>query len=82
MRHAYPTLRSSLNLFNQKAIYSISNVDSSEMAEYSSPAELIPTQWWPFSIGEKAAFMNHGNPRHSKMSKVLDPIELLIPIEP
>lgn len=82
MRHAYPTLRSSRNLFNQNATYSISNVDSSEMAEYSNPAELIPTQWWPSWMGEKAALMNHGSPKQSNMSNVLEPIELLIPIEP
>jgi hypothetical protein len=28
------------------------------------------------------ALMNHGKPKQSKMSKVLDPIELLIPMDP
>ena len=29
-----------------------------------------------------AAFMSHGSPMQMRMSKVLDPTELLIPIEP
>lgn len=42
-RHANPTFRSSLNLFHLNATYSISRVESSEIAEYSRPAELIST---------------------------------------
>lgn len=43
-KHAFPTFRSNLNLLSENATYSINSVDSSEIAEYSRPAELIPTQ--------------------------------------
>lgn len=33
-------------------------------------------------VGKKALLMNQGRPRHSKISKVFEPIELLIPIVP
>lgn len=81
-RHACPTFRSNLNLLSENATYNISSVDSSEMAEYSNPAEFIPTKWLPGLTGKNDAFMSHGKPKHSKMSNVFDPIELLMPIEP
>lgn len=44
-RQARPTAASSLNLLNQNVKYSSNNVDSSDIAEYSSPIELIFTCW-------------------------------------
>lgn len=63
-------------------MYNNNNVDSSDMAEYSSPCELIATRYCPGSVGENDALISQGKPRQSKMSKVFEPIELLIPIEP
>lgn len=63
-------------------MYSNSNVDSSDIAEYSKPWELMPTQWWPGLTGKNDALISHGKPRHNNISNVFEPIELLIPIEP
>lgn len=40
------------------------------------------TQCSPGTAGKKYALTNHGKPRHSKMSNVFEPIELLMPIAP
>lgn len=40
------------------------------------------TKCLPAIVGMKVAFMNQGKPRHRSISKVLEPIELLIPIDP
>lgn len=82
IRQAWPTLRSSWNLLHEKVAYKRSRVDSNEMALYSSPCELIPTKCCPSVVGRNEALMSHGSPRHSRMSNVLEPMELLIPIDP
>lgn len=46
------------------------------------PRELMLTKCFPALDGKNDAFISHGRPRQSRMSKVLDPSELLIPIEP
>lgn len=40
------------------------------------------TQCLPAIVGIKVAFMNHGKPKHKRISNVFEPIELLMPIEP
>lgn len=81
-KHVWPNFRSNLNLLSENAIYSSNNVDSSDIAEYSNPCELMPTQCLPGDIGKNDAFISHGNPKHNNISNVFDPIELLIPIDP
>lgn len=73
---------SSLNLLIAKVVYSNSNVDRREMALYSRPRELMRTKWWPALVGRNEALINHGSPKHSRISNVFEPRELLIPIEP
>lgn len=73
---------SNLNLFAAKAIYSINRVDRRDIAEYSRPLEFIPTKWFPALVGENEALINHGRPKHKRMSNVFDPKELEIPIDP
>ena len=82
MRQAWPTLRSSWNLLQENVAYNSSSVDNKEMALYSSPRELIPTKCCPSIVGSKEALMSHGSPKHRRMSNVLEPMELLIPIDP
>lgn len=81
-RQVLPNFRSNLNLLSENAMYSNSSVESNDIAEYSKPCELMPTQWLPGDIGKNDALISHGKPKHNKMSNVFDPIELLIPIDP
>lgn len=82
IKQVWPNFRSNLNLLSENAIYNSNNVDSKEIAEYSRPCELMPTQCLPGDIGKNDALMSHGKPKHNKISNVFDPIELLIPIDP
>lgn len=82
IRQALPTRLSSLNLFNENVAYKSRSVDNNDIALYSSPLELIPTKCCPSIVGRNEALISHGSPKHNSMSKVLEPIELLIPIEP
>jgi hypothetical protein len=82
IRQAWPTLRSSWNLLHENVAYNSNSVDSKDMALYSSPRELIPTKCCPSVVGRNEALMSHGSPRHSRMSNVFEPIELLIPMDP
>jgi hypothetical protein len=82
IKQAWPTLRSSWNLLQEKVAYSSSRVDNKEIALYSRPLELIPTKCCPSVVGRNEALMSHGSPRHSRMSNVLEPMELLIPMDP
>lgn len=77
-----PTLRSSLKLLQIKAPYNRSSVEKRETELYTSPSELIFTVFSPGNWGKKTDFTNQGRPRQSNTSKMFDPIELLIPIEP
>lgn len=40
------------------------------------------TQCLPAMVGMNVALMNQGSPRQSSISKVFDPMELLMPMEP
>ena len=81
-RQAVPTFRSNLNLLHENVKYNRNSVDNNVMAEYSRPAELMPTKFCPGLIGKKTALMSHGTPKHKSISNVFEPIELQIPIEP
>lgn len=63
-------------------MYKSNSVPNKEIAEYSNPYELMPTQCCPAFNGTNADLMSHGKPRHKRISKVFDPIELLMPIDP
>lgn len=43
-RHVWPSFRFKLNLLSENAMYSSNNVDNNDIAEYSKPCELMPTQ--------------------------------------
>lgn len=81
-KQVMPNFRSNLNLLSENAMYSSNNVDSKDIAEYSKPCELMPTQCLPGEIGRNDALISHGKPKHNKISNVFEPIELLIPIDP
>lgn len=81
-KQVLPNFRSNLNLLSENAMYSNSSVESNDIAEYSKPCELMPTQCFPGDIGRNDALISHGKPKHNKISNVFEPIELLIPIDP
>lgn len=81
-RQVLPNFRSNLNLLSENAMYSSKSVDSKDIAEYSKPCELMPTQCLPGDIGKNDAFISQGNPKHKRMSNVFDPMLLLMPIDP
>lgn len=77
-----PIFQSSLNLFRWKAKYRAHRVDNKEVAEYAIELDCSGMKWLPGVVGKKALLMNQGRPKHSRISNVLDPIKLLIPIDP
>jgi hypothetical protein len=59
------------------------NLERNKILKTSSKASISQlTHGWPEIVGETSVLMSQGSPRHNKMSKVFDPIELLMPIEP
>lgn len=81
-RQIKPTFRSNLNLLLAITTYNKINVENKDAELYTRPSELIFTEWSPATFGKNIDLMNHGSPRHNNTSKMLDPIELLIPIVP